>query len=288
MEPILIAYIPVLHEGYRRLFAKHPEARELCLFGDDVIASFEHLAKDIRKLDPKLVRDAIDAWHVFDRVTLLDANRIAQLQTAHAPLIVPDDDLTTELVQNYFGNNPVERDTIFLRWDKKKSIEPTKISPDVVTSESDIDQEFMAIAQTEGQHSRDWWRRIGALAVKDGKILLRAHNVYLPSDQIANDEGDPRSNFHGGVHLESSLALHAEAALVAQAAKEGISLSGADIYADTFPCPPCAKQLAYSGIRRLYYRNGYGVLDGERILRSHGVEIIFVRPSSDTLLVARI
>jgi dCMP deaminase len=108
----------------------------------------------------------------------------------------------------------------------------------------------------------------------------------VPSDQIANDEGDPRGNFKAGQHLESSLALHAEASIVAQAAKSGISLEGADIYVDTFPCPPCAKQLAYSGIKTLCYRNGYAVLDGERILKSQGVKIIFVpsdNPSADRI-----
>jgi dCMP deaminase len=107
--------------------------------------------------------------------------------------------------------------------------------------------------------------------------VYKAHNLYVPADQTPYDEGDPRSNFTGGKHFESSLAIHAEAQLVAQAAKEGISLKGVDIYCDTFPCPPCAKQLAYSGVKRVFYRNGYSVLDGERILKSQGVEIIFVK-----------
>lgn len=277
MSPVIVAYIPVLHEGYRKLFIRHPDAKELYLFGDDLIASYEHLVKDIRKLDPQLVQRAIEAWGVFDRSSILDADSIKKLQEEKTPLIVSDDDLSTELVQKYFSTNPIERDTIFLRWDKKTSIEPMKVSPDIEMSESEFDRSMMAAAADEGANAKDWWRRIGALAVKDGKVLLKAHNVYVPSDQIANDEGDPRGNFKSGVHLESSLALHAEASLVAQAAKAGISLSGADIYAETFPCPPCAKQLAYAGIKRLFYHTGYNVLDGERILKSQNVQIIFVQ-----------
>ncbi len=276
MQSVIVAYIPVLHDGYRRFFERHPETKELYLFGQEVIASYEQLIKDIRKLDPKLIQQAITAWDIFDRVYILDSAIIQKLQQNKTPLIVSDDDLTNELIIKYFRDQPVEHDTIFLRWDKKTSVEPVKISPDVIMSESDFDREIMAVAQAEGKKSRDWWRRIGAIAIKDGKIILRAHNIYIPSEQIAYDEGDPRGNFKSGLHLESSLALHAEAWLVAQAAKEGISLAGADIYADTFPCPPCAKQLAYAGIRRLYYRHGYNVLDGERILKSRGVQIIFV------------
>ncbi|MFH1621415.1 MAG: deaminase [Patescibacteria group bacterium] len=280
MQKAIVTYIPVLHEGYRRFFERHKEARELFIFGNDVIAGFEHLVKDIRRLDPELVSRSIDAWKIFDRISILDEDNIKLLQDEKRPLIVSDDDLTTELVTKYFSGQPIERDTIFLRWDKKTSVEPMRVSPDIEMSNSDFDLKMMKAAHAEGEKSRDWWRRIGALALKDGEIILRAHNIYTPSEQIAYDEGDPRSNFKSGVNYESSLALHSEAWLVAQAAKLGISLQGADVYVDTFPCPPCAKQLAYAGIKRLFYRHGYNVLDGERILRSQGVQIIFVSDSS--------
>jgi dCMP deaminase len=48
------------------------------------------------------------------------------------------------------------------------------------------------------------------------------------------------------------------------------------MYVTTFPCPPCAKMIAFSGVKKLYYAGGYGVLDGEAIMKSKGVEIIFV------------
>ena len=279
-SPVIVTYIPVLHEGYRRLFTNHPDAKELYLFGDDVIASYEHLIKDIRKLKPELIQTAIKSWNLFEQVHILDVASIQKLQDAQIPLIVSDDDLSTELVTKYFTKNPIQIDTIFLRWDKKKSIEPIQVSPDIEISESEFDKTYLQLAQVEGQKSRDWWRRIGALVVKNGEIILQAHNIYTPSEQIANDAGDPRGNFSAGIHLESSLALHAEAYLVAQAAKQGISLQGTEVYCDTFPCPPCAKQLAYAGISKLFYQNGYAVLDGERILKSQGVKIIFVKPST--------
>lgn len=278
MGPVIVAYVPVLHEGYRRLFERHPAAKELYLFGSDVIAEYAHLVKDIRKLDPELVLHSIAAWGRFETVSILDTTAIDKLAREKTPLIVSDDDVTTELVLKYFTHNPVERDTIFLRWDKKTSIEPVAVSPDVEMSEAEFDREMMRAARAEGEQSRDWWRRIGAVAVKDGKVILRAHNIYVPSEQIAYDEGDPRGNFTSGVHLESSLALHSEASLVAQAANQGIPLKGVDVYCDNFPCPPCAKQLAYAGIGRLFYRIGYNVLDGERVLKSQGVKIIFVKP----------
>ncbi len=278
MSPALVTYIPVLHEGYRLLFARHPEARALYIFGKEVIGTYEQLVKDIRKLDPELVKQAITAWGLFDRVEILDEAAIQQLQHNKTALIVSDDDLSTELVSRYFSGQPVEQDTIFLRWDKKTAIEPLAVSPDVTISSAEFDQQMIATAKEEGTHSPDWWRRIGALAVKDGQVLFQVHNQYVPSDQTAYDQGDPRGNFKSGVHLESALAIHAEAQLVALAARDGVSLQGADVYSETFPCPPCAKFLAYTGIKRLYYQTGYKVLDGESILKNHGIEIVFVEP----------
>ena len=276
-NPVLIAYIPVLHEGYLQLFKKHPEVKKVFLYGEDMVDDKEHFAKDIRKLSPELIRKAILSWNIFDSIEILTQKKIEELQNSKTPLIVSDDDLTGELIEKYFKNNPVEKDTIFLRWDKKTSIVPGKVTPDITLSEEEFDKKMMALAVDEAGKSKDWWRQIGVIIVKDGKVIYKKHNEYVPFDQIANVEGDPRSNFNTGIHIESSLALHAEAAIVAWAAKEGISLKGADIYSETFPCPPCAKQLAYSGIRRVYFRTGYKVLDGERILKSQGVEIVLVQ-----------
>lgn len=275
-DKILIAYIPVLHEGYLELFKKHPDAKHLFLFGMDVVGEFAHLDRDIRRIDPEFVKKAIEAWNIFDTVEILNKKKIEEIAKNKTPLVVSDDDLTEELVEKYFKKNPVEKDTIFLRWDKKTSIVEGQVNPDHTISHDEFDRKMIEACKDEGKKSKDWWRRIGVIVMKGGKVIHQAHNEYVPSDQIANAEGDPRGNFKSGIHLESSLALHAEASTVAWAAKEGISLKGAVVYAETFPCPPCAKQLAYAGISKLYYRTGYKVLDAERILKSQGVETVFV------------
>ena len=46
------------------------------------------------------------------------------------------------------------------------------------------------------------------------------------------------------------------------------------MYVTDFPCPPCARLIAAAGISRLYFRDGYAVLDGEEILRAAGVDIL--------------
>ena len=48
------------------------------------------------------------------------------------------------------------------------------------------------------------------------------------------------------------------------------------MYVTDFPCPPCAKLIAGAGVAKLYYRDGYAVLDGQDVLDVAGVEIVQV------------
>ena len=109
-------------------------------------------------------------------------------------------------------------------------------------------------------------------------------NCRCPVCQLAW-AGDPRANFYKGVGLELSTATHAEARLIAQAACDGDATRGAVLYVTDFPCPPCAKLIAAAGIERLYYREGYAVLDGQDVLEGAGVEIVRVA-AGDTVTPA--
>jgi dCMP deaminase len=134
----------------------------------------------------------------------------------------------------------------------------------------------MSRATEAGARSPDWWRQVGAVAVRDGEILDVAHNEHRPTAYTPYVDGDPRNDFQRGVRTDLSTAIHAEALLVARAAATGRSLAGADLYVSTFPCPPCARLIAESGFRRVYFAGPYAVLDGDAILRSAGVDLIWV------------
>src|SRR5690606_10170342 len=130
--------------------------------------------------------------------------------------------------------------------------------------------------KSEANKSSDWWRRVGAAIVKDGGILVSAYNKHLPTEHTPYVNGDPRNAFSKGVNIELSSAIHAEALAISEMAKKGIPLEGTSMYVSTFPCPVCAKLIASSGIKKVYYYEGYSMLDGEDVLRSKGVEIIRV------------
>jgi dCMP deaminase len=84
------------------------------------------------------------------------------------------------------------------------------------------------------------------------------------------------------VRPDLTTAIHAEAAIIAAAARDGVSLRGADLYATTFPCPSCARLVAEAGFRRCYFAGPYSVLDGEDVLRAAGVELLWVDTAAGT------
>ena len=232
---VLIAYIPVLHEGYRKLLAAHPEA-EVFVFGKEVIAEFKHLRKDVRALDPELIVLSLDGWGRSAQV--LDVASIQKIAKSKSTIIMPDEDVSRTIAEKYFSNCGVIFESIFLRWDTQASLTQKEVNPDAVVSEKEFDRLMIAAAEKEAEKSSDFWRHIGALVVKGGKIILKTHNQLMPTEQTAYIVGDSRGNFHKGDHVELTMALHSEIGLVAEAAKKGISLDGTSMYVTTFPCPP--------------------------------------------------
>jgi len=270
----------VLHEGYRRLFKKFPGAT-LYILGPDIISSFRPLAKDLRALDPKFIKPAVETFGVLAKVEIASATDLEALNQSNTQIVMPDEDVSHELPARFFGDRHIEYSPVFLRWDRRRSEAQEQIGPGQTVTSAPADQELMNAANQESWASSDIWRRVGALIVRDGQVVLHAHNRAVPTDITPWVEGDPRNNFGKGAAIEMSLFIHAEAALVAQAAHEGIALAGASLYVTTFPCPNCAKLIAAAGMAKCYYSSGYAMLDGERLFEQTGVEVIKVEGKLD-------
>lgn len=273
---MLIAFVPVLHKGYLDLFRAYPN--ELGILGSDVIADYTSLTRDLRIIDPLELKQAIEALGIFITVSVLSKDDLSKLGASTIAIVMPNEDITRDLAAKYFSNRvQFASSAIRNRWDKKLVNEENIIAPHRTISTTDMDRELMKAAATEGEKSADWWRQIGALAVKDGQLLFKHRNRHLPTDYHLAYNGDPRSNFDRGERPDVYTAIHAEAGLVTQAAKTGTSLDGASVYVTTFPCPNCARLLAEAGVKQVYYQHGYSVLDAEEILKAYGVEIVLVQ-----------
>lgn len=277
MNAVVVAYIPVLHEGYRRFLTAHARGRRVFLIGPELYADYRPLAKDIRCLDAGLVASAIASWEICSEVAVLDVARATRLAAEGPPMTLPAEDVSYQVVERFFGRCAVRYDSAFLRWDKSRSVQLLVPQAAREVAADEVLAQLVSTAEAQANRSIDWWRRVGAaIRFSNGEVAV-ASNEHLPHPLAAYAAGDPRSNFFQGVHLEISTAVHAEARLIAGAARTGTATQGATLYVTDFPCPPCAKLIADAGVARLYFREGYAVLDGQEVLANAAVEVVRVR-----------
>lgn len=275
MNDALIAYVPVLHEGYRRMFTKHAGAVLYLVTPALVAKEFPLLARDRRQLPVEDMLRVIRALELFSDVAVLSDEDLSQLNASARRVILPDDEVGCALA-THLGSCSVTYETPFLRWDKTVTLQDLDVHPDTIVTQEEVDRSFMARASEEAQKSGDWWRQVGAVAVCEGEARYTGFNKHHPTEHAVYANGNPRDNFDAGQHPEISLTLHGEASIVAQAARDGVSLRGASVYVTTFPCVNCARLLAETSVGKVYYRDGYSRLDAEEVLKDHGVEIIRV------------
>ena len=102
------------------------------------------------------------------------------------------------------------------------------------------DEYFMTLANEVATRTTCMRRAVGAVIVKDRRILATGYN------------GVPSGQRH-----EICRGLHAEQNAIIQAARYGINITGASIYVNTQPCIVCAKMLINAGIDEIVYQNPY-------------------------------
>lgn len=269
----ILAYVPVIHKGYLDFFNKNEG--DIFIFGEDLITSYVHLTRDIRAVSPVDMVKALEALLPKRNISLANIEDLKSW--SYKKIIMPDDEVCHDIANKYLNGKEIEYQSTFLRWNKVITFKEYEIPANRVITEEKLHKELIQKAHKEAQKSSDWWRQIASLIVKDGQIVAEAHNHHLPTDFHLTANGDPRSNFDAGQHQEIFTSIHSEAAAIAEAAKKGISLEGSSIYATTFPCPNCARLIAKSGIKKVFYSKGYSLLDAEKILNHFEVEIIMVK-----------
>lgn len=272
---IITGYFPVIHRGYVEFFESHRDASKILVFGDDILSYFSHLEKNLPALSPMVMRDLIAALGIIDRVEIGTVPVLCALPPG-LTVVMPDEEISREIAECHFDGLKVQFDPVFLRRDRQRTLSQEVVIPGGKISIDRFDREIIGLTLVEAERSSDWFRQVGAAIVSHGQVVLVGHNRHVPSPLTPYAFGDPRANFTKTVNIELSTALHAEANVIAEAAKRGFALEGADLYVSTFPCPPCAKLVAYSGFKRLFFREGYSQLDGQEILEVNGVEIIQV------------
>lgn len=117
----------------------------------------------------------------------------------------------------------------------------------------------MSIAFLVSERSTCLRRRVGAVAVKEKRILATGYNGAPAGIAHCLDTGCLRQQLGvaSGERHEICRGLHAEQNIIIQAATYGVDISGADIYCTNHPCVLCAKMLINCKVRQIFYANDY-------------------------------
>jgi dCMP deaminase len=163
-----------------------------------------------------------------------------------------------------------------------------------------LKQAYMATAETFAELSHARRLHVGAIVVKDDRIISIGYNGmpagwdnncenvewcsaggWLDPEEIEERwpfEGeytDADGNvMQGRYRLKTKPeVLHAETNAIAKLARSNESGLGADIFITHAPCLDCAKLIYQSGIKRVWYGTQYRDSTGTEFLRKSGIEV---------------
>lgn len=118
------------------------------------------------------------------------------------------------------------------------------------------DKNFINIATELSTASKCVSKQVGAVIVKDGRILSTGYNGTPAGYTNCSEhwDGEYTSEHH---EWSKTYEIHAEMNAIIWAARQGISIEGATIYVTLEPCADCSKNIIASGIKRIVYEKAY-------------------------------
>ena len=135
---------------------------------------------------------------------------------------------------------------------------------------------FMDIAELVAKRSTCLRRAVGAIIVKDKRVLTTGYNGAPTGIKHCIETGCLREklNVPSGERHELCRGIHAEQNAIIQAAFHGVSIKGATLFCTNQPCSICAKMIINAGIIKIYYRDGYADSMAQEMFKEAGIEVI--------------
>jgi dCMP deaminase len=121
------------------------------------------------------------------------------------------------------------------------------------------DEYFLEIARLVARRSTCLRRKVGALVVKDRRILATGYNGTPSGIRHCADVGCLREKLKipSGERHELCRGLHAEQNVLLQASLHGVSLKESTIYVTNQPCIICAKMIINAGVKEVVMADHY-------------------------------
>ncbi len=137
------------------------------------------------------------------------------------------------------------------------------------------DEYFLEIARIVSKRSTCLRRKVGALIVKDRRILATGYNGTPSGIRHCAEVGCLRAKLKipSGQRHELCRGLHAEQNVLLQAALYGISLRDSSLYITNQPCIICAKMIINAGVREVVIAGSYPDRMAREFLDEAGIDI---------------
>lgn len=137
-------------------------------------------------------------------------------------------------------------------------------------------QYFMEMAYLASKRSTCTRRAVGAVMVRDNQIISTGYNGSPKGVPHCAEVGCLREQLGvpSGQKHELCRGVHAEQNAIIQAAINGSSTRGANLYCTHQPCSICARLIINAEIRKVYISEAYPDELGEQLFREAGVELI--------------
>jgi dCMP deaminase len=282
---VLVLYVPVLHESYIKFFkACQQKAETLYIIDQDVIDRFPKMQREIRAIAPSEMLKLIIGGGYFPHVKLADDKVLRELGKSHTiKVVMTEEAISDYLKEHYFQNNKVTQKQLFLRFDEKTvkhARKETKYTGQVISK----DFNPLAVKRLHELNVRnsDWFLQVSAAIIKNAEIVAEDINRRMPTPHSMWTFGDPRNYMDYGSDTHQRASIHAEQAVIAHAARDGISVDGASMYVTAFPCPDCTHVIVESGIKKVYFLEGYSQLSSTDVFEHYSVEVIKIIPMKRT------
>ncbi|KAI0361351.1 hypothetical protein OH77DRAFT_1417589 [Trametes cingulata] len=139
------------------------------------------------------------------------------------------------------------------------------------------DTYFMELASLASQRSNCMKRRVGAILVREKRVVSSGYNGTPRGLTNCNEGGCARCNTASETPDEC-LCLHAEENALLEAGRERVG-DGAVLYCNTCPCLKCTIKIIQTGVKEVVYNLSYKVDDASAalfaeagvILRRHAI-----------------
>ncbi|HPB31203.1 MAG TPA: cytidine/deoxycytidylate deaminase family protein [Candidatus Sumerlaeota bacterium] len=137
------------------------------------------------------------------------------------------------------------------------------------------DEYFMEVAHVVRKRSTCLRRQVGAVLVRDKRILATGYNGAPSGLPHCAESGCLRSemNVPSGERHEICRGTHAEQNAIAQAAFLGVGTRDSTMYVTAHPCSLCTKIMINAGVIHIVYDGEYPDTLSQRLLAQSRIKV---------------